>query len=199
MLTYSSYDDAAQIYSKKTEEGDWLFTPKLKISNHYRYKVTVGAELYRAWSETSYTTVNVYIGQGLTPESQQLMGTFSVESAMTENHSFEVELSESGNYRVGIQAMGNDDVQTLFLKSIKVENAGISSVGSLDNSRLRYDRAADRVTAPSEGRIIVTGATGITLADTVGNTADTSALPHGVYIATFIGNDGETIQMKFIK
>lgn len=197
--TYSSYDDAAQIYSKKTEEGDWLFTPKLKISNHYRYKVTVGAELYRAWAETSYTTVNVYIGQGLTPESQQLMGTFSVESAMTENHSFEVELSESGNYRVGIQAMGNDDVQTLYLKSIKVENAGISSVGSLDNSQLRYDRAADRVTAPSEGRIIVTGATGITLADTVGNTADTSALPHGVYIATSIGNDGETIQMKFIK
>ena len=199
--TYSSYDDAAQIYSKPSTEGDWLFTPPLSVNNHYRHKVTVGAALNRAWSETSYTTVNVYYGPDATPEGQQLLGTFVVESTFTDEQYFEFEPSTTGIYRIGLQAMGNDDMQTLYVKTLRVETAGISGISTMNTDRILYDRLNDRIICPNEGMLTIVDTAGRILvqAKDADGIVSTSLLEEGIYIATFAGDNGIIKQMKFIK
>lgn len=201
--SYSSYDDAAQIYSKKSEEGDWLFTPSLKISNTLHYKVTVSASLARAWSESSYTTVNVSVVRNASPDKQVVqLGSFLVDGALTENHGFDFELGESGKYNIGIQAMGNDDSQTLFVSGISVESDGVSGIRTPGSDGIiRYDSDSGTIRCPAYGRLAIIDSAGIKVADCRPENGglNVGSLAKGIYIAAFTGNDGQTVCIKFIK
>lgn len=201
--SYSRYGEAVQISSSKNDKGDWLFTPRLNLSNEYRYKLTVAASLSRAWDEDDYTTVNVYVGESDTPEGQTPIGSFTIDSAMGTNYEFDIELAESGKVRIGLQEMGNNDRTYVNIHSISVIEAGTSSVAAIEaGSMFHYDRATQTIACPdADGRLSVVNAAGVEMLNCHATEASVNvgSLPAGLYIAVFTNRDGNIDKLKFIK
>lgn len=202
--SYSRYDEAVQISSSKNDKGDWLFTPRLNLSNEYRYKLTVAASLSRAWDEDDYTIVNVYAGESDSPEGQTPIGSFTIDSAYETNYEFDIELGESGKMRIGLQEMGNNGFLTYVnIHSISVIEAGTSSVAAIEaGSLLRYDRATQTIACPdADGRLSVVNAAGVEMLNchATDTPVNVGSLPAGLYIAVFTNRDGNIDKLKFIK
>ena len=200
--SYSSYDKAAQIGTNVSTEGDWLFTPKLKLQASYEYEVTITASLYRAWSESSYTTINIGIGKNATAESQTKEGTHIVDSALDAVYKTKFIAKESANYNLGIQSMGNEDYQYLSVKKISVTATGVSGVDAISaTGNLRYNRQNCTIECYGDGILEIHDVSGTSLISETADkgSVDVSELPKGIYIATFTSQNGEKNILKFIR
>ncbi len=173
--------------------ADWLITPPITLSNDWVYKMTFKAATF---SSVYSEEINLGFGTEATGSSMEIIGSYITDKSSYQTYESLVEVSENGNYYLGIQhstptgrmraELKIDDITlTPFISSdapgrstnVKAQqNSDNSLAATISFTAPAKSIRGNNLTAISKIEIIVNGTVAETLTDITPGTAISKAV-----------------------